>query len=94
MAPVAKGKQEIYGRIVGHNINQGKSLEAAKHIADKAVKHRGVNDKGLSKGAKSSENPTSVARQVANDRRLTPATAGNIRTKDAGPGGETYGAET
>lgn len=37
--PVPKKKQRIYGIIVGKNINEGKSLEAAKNIADRAIKH-------------------------------------------------------
>jgi len=45
--PVPKGKHDIYGRIVGHMINTGKSMEKAKNIADKAVKKKGVSDKGL-----------------------------------------------
>jgi len=85
MAPVPEGKQKIYGRIVGAMVNRGHTQEDAKKVADKAVKHRGVNDKGLTPGAKSRETPTSVAKQVANDRRLTPSTAGNIKTKDSGP---------
>ena len=36
--PVPKSKQKLYGKIVGKNINDGKSLEQAKDIADKAVK--------------------------------------------------------
>jgi len=35
--PVPKGKQKLYGKIVGKNINEGKSLEKAKGIADRAV---------------------------------------------------------
>jgi hypothetical protein len=35
--PVPKGKQKLYGMIVGHNINIGHSLESAKNIADKAI---------------------------------------------------------
>lgn len=35
--PVPKGKQELYGKIVGHNINTGHSMKEAKKIADKAV---------------------------------------------------------
>jgi len=41
MMPVPKGKQELYGKVVGHMINLGKSTEAAKDIADKAVKVKG-----------------------------------------------------
>ena len=36
--PVPKGKQKLYGKIVGANINRGKSLAEAKRIADRAVK--------------------------------------------------------
>lgn len=36
--PVPKDKQDLYGKVVGKNINAGKSLNAAKRIADKAVK--------------------------------------------------------
>lgn len=50
--PIEKGKQEVYGRIVGHEINEGMSLEKAKNIADRAVKHKDVNDKGLTKKRK------------------------------------------
>lgn len=35
--PVPKGKQELYGKVVGRNINAGKSLAAAKKIADRAI---------------------------------------------------------
>jgi len=35
--PVPKGKQKLYGKIVGKNINEGKSLEKSKDIADRAV---------------------------------------------------------
>lgn len=38
--PVPKDKQELYGKIVGHMINKGKTLEEAKKIADKAVKKK------------------------------------------------------
>lgn len=48
--PVPKGKKKVYGRIVGANINRGLSLEEAKDIADRAVKHKEVKDKGLKKG--------------------------------------------
>lgn len=40
--PVPKSKQKAYGVIVGKNINEGKSLEESKGIADRAVKHKGV----------------------------------------------------
>jgi len=50
--PVPKSKQKVYGQIVGHNINQGKSMEAAKNIADRAVMHKDVNDKSLIKSKK------------------------------------------
>lgn len=36
--PIPKQKQELYGKVVGHNINTGHSLKEAKSIADKAVK--------------------------------------------------------
>lgn len=50
--PVPKSKQKKYGMIVGKNINEGKSLEAAKDIADRAIKpgHQGKSKK--SKGKK------------------------------------------
>lgn len=48
--PVPKGKERIYGVIVGKNINEGQSLTQAKHIADKAMKDKTVNDKALPKG--------------------------------------------
>jgi hypothetical protein len=35
--PVPKGKEKLYGKIVGVNINRGRSLAAAKDIADRAV---------------------------------------------------------
>lgn len=35
--PVPKGKQELFGKIIGANINQGRTLAEAKKIADKAV---------------------------------------------------------
>lgn len=36
--PVPKDKQKLYGKIVGFNINHGKSAEEAKKIADAAIK--------------------------------------------------------
>lgn len=35
--PVPKGKQDLYGKIVGHMQNLGKSREESKDIADRAV---------------------------------------------------------
>ncbi len=35
--PVTKGKQALYGKIVGHMQNLGKSLDESKNIADRAV---------------------------------------------------------
>lgn len=35
--PVPKGKEKLYGKIVGANINRGKTLSQAKSIADRAV---------------------------------------------------------
>ena len=35
--PVPKGKQALYGKVVGHMINTGRSITEAKNIADKAV---------------------------------------------------------
>lgn len=35
--PVPKDKEKLYGMIVGKNINEGKSLEASKNIADRAI---------------------------------------------------------
>jgi len=35
--PVPKDKEKLYGQIVGHNINSGKSFSKAKAIADKAI---------------------------------------------------------
>lgn len=51
--PVPKKKQRIYGIIVGKNINEGKSLETAKDIADRAIKHepKKKKKKGYSRGA-------------------------------------------
>lgn len=40
--PVPKKKQKVYGVIVGAMRNKGKSLEEAKDIADRAVKHKEV----------------------------------------------------
>lgn len=37
MVPVPKDKEKLYGMIVGKNINSGKSLEASKNIADRAI---------------------------------------------------------
>jgi hypothetical protein len=39
--PVPKGKQKVYGKIVGHLQNLGYGLETAKNKADKAVKDMG-----------------------------------------------------
>ena len=36
--PVPKAQRELYGKIVGHMINSGKSLATAKKIADAAIK--------------------------------------------------------
>jgi hypothetical protein len=36
--PVPKSKEKLYGKIVGKNINEGKSVSEAKNIADRAVK--------------------------------------------------------
>lgn len=43
--PVPKDKQDLYGKIVGKNINSGKSLSAAKRIADKAIKSDNLHKK-------------------------------------------------
>ena len=40
--PVPKSKQVLHGKIVGANINNGKSLSESKSIADKAVKVKAV----------------------------------------------------
>lgn len=40
--PVDKKKQKAYGVIVGKNINEGKSLEESKKVADRAIKHKEV----------------------------------------------------
>jgi hypothetical protein len=45
MTPVPKNKQKTYGKIVGKNINEGKSLEESKDIADEAVKKKKENPK-------------------------------------------------
>ena len=82
--PVPEGKQKIYGRIVGSMVNRGHTMADAKKIADKATSKRGVNDKGLTP-ERGSQTTTRAAKEVANDRRLTPSTAGNIKTKDQGP---------
>lgn len=44
--PIAKGKEEVYGKIVGRNIKKGKSLRKAKAIADDAVQQ--VDDRQTS----------------------------------------------
>ena len=36
--PVPKDKQELFGKVVGRMINEGKSQEEAKNIADRAVR--------------------------------------------------------
>ena len=36
--PVPKSKRSLYGKVVGKNMNRGKSLEESKDIADEAVK--------------------------------------------------------
>jgi len=38
--PVPKGKEEMYGKVLGHNRNMGKSMEESKAIADRAVKSK------------------------------------------------------
>ena len=35
--PVPKSKQSLYGKVVGANMNRGKSLSESKDIADKAI---------------------------------------------------------
>jgi hypothetical protein len=40
--PVPKGKQKLYGKIVGHLQNLGIGREEAKDKADSAVSTRGV----------------------------------------------------
>ena len=35
--PVPPGKEDLYGKVVGHMLNMGKSHEEAKAIADRAV---------------------------------------------------------
>lgn len=49
--PVPKDKEKLYGKVVGKNINEGKSMEQAKQIADKAVSSPKVSTrkKGKSK---------------------------------------------
>ena len=49
--PVPKGKEKLYGKIVGANINRGKSLEDAKDIADRAVSKKGRKPSASSKAA-------------------------------------------
>lgn len=46
--PVPKKQRELYGKIVGHMINQGKSPAEAKNIADAAIKpgHQRTHKKG------------------------------------------------
>lgn len=36
--PIPKDKQNLYGKVIGHNLNQGKSKQEAKEIAEAAVK--------------------------------------------------------
>jgi hypothetical protein len=50
--PVPKKKQKLYGKVVGHMINSGKSLEEAKDIADKAVHVGGKKGKPKKSGKK------------------------------------------
>lgn len=38
--PVPRSKRKAYGVIVGKNINEGKSVEEAKDIADRAIQHK------------------------------------------------------
>ena len=47
--PVPKNKQKSYGVIVGANMNRGMTLDEAKNIADRAIKHKEVSDKKLDK---------------------------------------------
>lgn len=43
--PVPKGKEDLYGKIVGHMINTGHNREESKNIADRAVKDKGGKKK-------------------------------------------------
>lgn len=54
--PVPEGKQELYGKIVGHNINTGHSLSEAKDIADKAVSKKDKRMKCKACGKKHDKN--------------------------------------
>lgn len=36
--PIPKGKAKLYGKILGHNLNLGKSRAEAKSIAEAAVR--------------------------------------------------------
>ena len=63
--PVPKGKQKLYGKIVGANINKGKSMDQAKDIADEAVT-AGRSKK--SKKSKKSKNSPTVLNSSAADR--------------------------
>ena len=49
--PIPKDKQDLYGKVIGKNINEGKSRKAAKEIAERAVKpHRNKTAKQKGKG--------------------------------------------
>ncbi len=52
--PVPKDKQALYGKIVGHMMNKGKSLDEAKDIADRAIKHHDGDKRGNGEGKKHS----------------------------------------
>jgi hypothetical protein len=50
--PVPKGKQKLYGKIVGHLQNLGIGREAAKDKADSAVSTRGEATSAVAKTTK------------------------------------------
>jgi len=60
--PVPKKKQELYGKIVGHMQNLGKSLEEAKNIADRAIKHDVHKTLGIPSKKKTSRSSKGAAR--------------------------------
>ena len=49
--PIPKDKQKLYGKVIGHMINSGKSQDEAKAIAEAAVKggHQRTKCKGCGK---------------------------------------------
>ena len=78
--PVPKGKEKLYGMIVGANINRGKSLEAAKTIADRAVKPQRAKE-GAASG--NPEHPAgSMPQKMARQKDTTQGHVQPPREKD------------